>query len=116
MPLYVCIAMTTVIHTTPLDERIGVDKLAKVSELLRVTAHPQRLAILDALRHRDRMCNRELQQLLGIEQAILSQQLTLMKDRGILNCHKEGKFTFWEVKRTELLNVLDCLENCCPNI
>ncbi|HRO98585.1 MAG TPA: metalloregulator ArsR/SmtB family transcription factor [Flavobacteriales bacterium] len=108
--------MTTVIQNTPLGERIGVDKLAKVSELLRVTAHPQRLAILDALRHHERMCNRELQQLLGIEQAILSQHLTLMKDRGILACHKEGKFTFWEVRRTELLNVLDCLENCCPNI
>ena len=64
----------------------------------------------------ERKCNRELQELLGIEQAILSQHLTLMKDRGVLACSKEGKYTFWVVKRPELLKIISCMEDCCDKL
>lgn len=100
----------------PLDERIGIDKLSRASELLRTAAHPQRLAILDALGQHDRLCNRELQELLGIEQAILSQHLTLMRDKGLLDFKKEGKYTFWHVQQPEFLKIVHCLENCCESI
>lgn len=99
----------------PLDERIGTDKLSRASELLRTAAHPQRLAILDALGHHERLCNRELQDLLAIEQAILSQHLTLMRDKGLLDFEKEGKYTYWHVKQPEFLKIIHCLENCCEN-
>ncbi|MBK7944099.1 MAG: helix-turn-helix transcriptional regulator [Flavobacteriales bacterium] len=99
-----------------LDERIGAEKLNKASELLRVAAHPQRLAILDALGQEKRLCNRELQALLGIEQAILSQHLTLMRDRGLLHCEKDGKYTFWSLERPEFMKIVSCLENCCERL
>lgn len=102
--------------TSTLDERVGSDKLTKASELLRAAAHPQRLAILDVLGHHKRLCNREIQELLGIEQAILSQHLTLMRDKGLLEFEKEGKFTHWRLKRPEFLKIVLCLENCCPNL
>jgi DNA-binding transcriptional ArsR family regulator len=108
--------MTNVMSIATLDQRVGTEKLAKVSELLRVAAHPQRLAILDAIGIDGRKCNRELQELLGIEQAILSQHLTLLKDRGVLECSKEGMFTFWAVKRPELLKIVNCLEDCCDKL
>ncbi len=102
--------------TTTLDERVGSDKLTKASELLRAVAHPQRLAVLDALGHHGRLCNREIQELLGIEQAILSQHLTLMRDKGLLKFEKEGKYTYWHLKRPEFLKIVSCLENCCPDL
>jgi DNA-binding transcriptional ArsR family regulator len=102
--------------TTTLDERVGSDKLTKASELLRAAAHPQRLAILDLLGHHGRLCNREIQEMLGMEQAILSQHLTLMRDKGLLEFEKEGKFTFWQLRRPEFLKIVHCLENCCPNL
>jgi ArsR family transcriptional regulator len=108
--------MTLVMSMATLDQRMGTEKLTKVSELLRVVAHPQRLALLDALADGERKCNRELQELLGIEQAILSQHLTLMKDRGVLACSKEGKYTFWVVKRPELLKIISCMEDCCDKL
>jgi DNA-binding transcriptional ArsR family regulator len=88
-----------------LDERVGGDKLIRASELLRTVAHPHRLAILDALG--------ELQEMLDLEQAILSQHLTLMRDKGLLDCEKDGKYTFWNLKRPEFLKIVHCLENCC---
>lgn len=104
----------TVIAT--LNERIGHEKLSRASELLRAAAHPQRLAILDALGQEKRLCNRELQSLLGIEQAILSQHLTLMRDRGLLGCEKQGKFTFWSLERPEFMKIVSCLETCCERL
>lgn len=102
--------------TSTLDERVGSDKLSKASELLRAAAHPQRLAILDLLGHHERLCNREFQEMLGMEQAILSQHLTLMRDKGLLEFEKEGKFTYWQLRRPEFLKIVHCLENCCPNL
>ena len=102
--------------TSTLDERVGSDKLTKACELLRAAAHPQRLAILDLLGHHERLCNREIQEMLGLEQAILSQHLTLMRDKGLLEFEKEGKFTFWQLRRPEFLKIVHCLENCCPNL
>lgn len=99
-----------------LDERLGAEKLNRASELLRAAAHPQRLAILDALGQGKRLCNRELQALLGIEQAILSQHLTLMRDRGLLRCEKEGKYTFWSLERPEFMKIVGCLETCCERL
>jgi DNA-binding transcriptional ArsR family regulator len=96
-------SMMNVMSTTTLDERVGTDKLNKVSELLRAAAHPQRLAILDALGHHARLCNSELQELLDLEQAILSQHLTLMRDKGLLGCEKEGKYSFYYLQATGLL-------------
>ncbi len=101
---------------TNLEQRITTDKLAKASELLRVVGHPQRLAILDAFSTHTRLCNSEIQEMLGIEQAILSQHLTLMRDRGLLGCEKEGKFTFWHLKQREFLKIVRCVENCCENL
>jgi DNA-binding transcriptional ArsR family regulator len=108
--------MTSIGMASTLDERVGSDKLNKASELLRTAAHPQRLAVLDALGRRGRLCNRELQDLLELEQAILSQHLTLMRDKGLLECEKDGKFTFWHLKRPEFLKIIRCLENCCDTL
>jgi len=99
----------------PLYERIGVDKLNRASELLRTVAHPQRLAIMDALGQHERLCNRELQELLSIEQAILSQHLTLMCDKGLLDFERDGRYTYWHVKQPEFLKIIHCLENCCES-
>lgn len=99
-----------------LDERVGGDKLIRASELLRTVAHPHRLAILDALGDHRRLCNRELQEMLDLEQAILSQHLTLMRDKGLLDCEKDGKYTYWHLKRPEFLKIVNCLENCCVTL
>lgn len=102
--------------TINFEERVGGDKLAKASELLRAIAHPQRLAIVDLLGRHPRLCNREIQEMLGIEQAILSQYLSLMRDKGLLELEKEGKYTFWHLRLPEFLNIVHCLENCCPDL
>ncbi|QQR85407.1 MAG: helix-turn-helix transcriptional regulator [Flavobacteriales bacterium] len=99
-----------------LDERIGTEKLVKASELLKVAAHPQRLAILDLLGGKKRMCVSDLTEVLGIEQAILSQHLTLMRDKGLLGVEKEGKYSFYYLQQPGFLKIIKDLENCCEHL
>lgn len=100
---------------TTLDERIGTEKLMRASELLKVAAHPQRLAILDLLGGKKRMCVSDLVQVLGIEQAILSQHLTLMRDKGLLGVEKEGKYSFYHLEQPGFLKIIKDLESCCEH-
>ncbi len=101
---------------TTLDERIGTEKLVKASELLKVAAHPQRLAILDLLGGKRRMCVSDLTAVLGIEQAILSQHLTLMRDKGLLGVEKEGKYSFYYLQHPGFLKIIKDLEYCCDKL
>ncbi|MBL7983663.1 MAG: helix-turn-helix transcriptional regulator [Flavobacteriales bacterium] len=99
-----------------LDERIGTEKLVRASEMLKVAAHPQRLAVLDLLGSRRRLCVSDLTDMLGIEQAILSQHLTLMRDKGLLGVEKEGKYSFYYLQQPGFLKIIKDLENCCEHL
>ena len=99
-----------------LDERIGTEKLIRASEMLKAAAHPQRLAILDLLGSRRRLCVNDLTDLLGVEQAIISQHLTLMRDKGILDVEKDGKFSFYRIRQPGFLKIIKDLESCCENL
>lgn len=102
--------------TITLDERLGTEKLVRASEMLKVAAHPQRLAILDLLGGKERMCVNDLAEVLGIEQAILSQHLTLMRDKGLLGVEKEGKYSFYYLEQPGFLKIIKDLENCCEHL
>jgi DNA-binding transcriptional ArsR family regulator len=102
--------------TTTLDQRVGTEKLLRASELLKVAAHPQRMAILDLLGGRKRMCVNDLVETLGIEQAILSQHLTLMRDKGLLGVEKEGKYSFYHVEQPGFLKIIRNIEHCCETL
>lgn len=99
-----------------LARRISPDKLQKAAEMLKVAAHPQRLAILDLLGSGKRYNNTELQELLHIEQAILSQHLILMRDKGLVDYIKEGKHTYYFLRHPDFMNIISCLENCCHKL
>ena len=101
---------------TTLDQRVGTEKLMRASELLKVVAHPQRLAILDLLGGKKRMCVNDLVEALGIEQAILSQHLTLMRDKGLLGVEKEGKYSFYHVQQPGFLKIIRNIEHCCESL
>ena len=99
-----------------LQQRITPEKLQKAAEMLRTAAHPQRLAILELLGGEKQYSNSELQTILGIEQAILSQHLTLLRDKGLVDFRKEGKNSFYFLKHTDFMNIINCLENCCAKL
>ena len=96
-----------------LTERIQSEKLQSAINMLKVIAHPVRLAIVDLLTENKRMTILEIQEALNLEQAIASQQITLMEDKGVLKSEKVGRNKYVSLRFPKMKNIVTCLENCC---
>ena len=59
------------------------------AEFFRALAHPTRIAILEALVQRDRTVH-ELQEILGLDQPVVSQQLAVLRAKNIVSSAKAG--------------------------
>jgi DNA-binding transcriptional ArsR family regulator len=71
------------------------------------------LAVVDLLTVHQKMTVLEIQEALNIEQAIASQHLTLMEDKGVLISEKVGRNKYVSLKFPNMKNIVTCLENCC---
>lgn len=96
-----------------LSKRVNADKLEYVAGMLRVISHPVRLDIIDLLQVHGRLTVQEIQESLGLEQAIASQHLILMKDKGVLKAEKSGRYRYFSLVYPTMKNIIKCLEVCC---
>lgn len=94
------------IKNTYIQQSVGV---------LKALAHPVRLQLLIEVLNKKRICVSELQNILGIEQAIVSQQLKILKSQGVLESEKQGKQCFYVVKKQGLEKIIRCLEEQVQN-
>jgi DNA-binding transcriptional ArsR family regulator len=99
-----------------LTERIEADKILSAVNMLKVIAHPVRLAIVDLLTKNKKMMVLEIQEALNLEQAIASQHLTLMEDKGVLVSEKVSRNKYVALRYPKMINIVTCLENCCNDI
>jgi len=99
-----------------LTERIEANKILAAVNMLKVIAHPVRLAILDLLTENSRMTVLEIQEALNLEQAIASQHLTLMEDKGVLISEKISRNKYVSLRFPKMKSIVNCLENCCNDI
>ena len=81
-----------------LSDRIEEARLLSAINMLKVIAHPVRLSIVDILTENKEMNILEIQALLHLEQAIASQHITLMEDKGVLVSQKRGRNKFVSLK------------------
>lgn len=84
----------------------------QAAEVLKAVAHPVRLQIIEALEAGRRSVN-EIAEMVGEKQAITSQQLTIMKDKGILSSHREGARVFYQIENRDVIRVLGCVYHHC---
>jgi len=82
------------------------------AEVLKAVAHPLRLQIVEALRDGERSVG-EIVEALGEKQAITSQQLNLMKDRGVLASRRDGAKVFYRIQNPNVIRVLNCVYDHC---
>jgi DNA-binding transcriptional ArsR family regulator len=93
------------------DPLVDWEKVEKAAQVLKTVAHPLRLKIVDLL-ERGEMTVGEIQNALGISQSLTSQQLSLMKSRGVLKSQRVGKLMYYSVDQPEVIQVLHCLRKC----
>jgi len=93
---------------------IPFEKLEFIALILKTISHPIRLKIIEALESSEKLNVQEISNYLDnkIEQSLLSHHLIKMKDKGILECSKEGQFVYYRLIFKEMTNLLNCMEKC----
>jgi ArsR family transcriptional regulator len=82
------------------------------AEVLKTVAHPLRLQIVEVLEDGELSVG-EIVEALGEKQAITSQQLNLMKDKGVLASRREGARVYYRILNPNAIKVLNCVNDHC---
>jgi DNA-binding transcriptional ArsR family regulator len=81
----------------------GYDKQAK---LFKALMHPARLAILDVLRDSEQ-CVCHLEYLLGYRQAYISQQLSVLRENGLVQDRRDGLNIYYSTAKADIYALID---------
>jgi DNA-binding transcriptional ArsR family regulator len=82
------------------------NRLSPISELLTTISAPARLEILLVIGAGD-ACVCHLEARLGYRQAYISQHLMALRQAGLLDSRREGKYVFYSLSRPELMSLLE---------
>jgi DNA-binding transcriptional ArsR family regulator len=81
--------------------------------LMKVLANSDRLMLLCELAQGEK-CVSELEEILGIQQPTLSQQLTVLRNEELVTTRREGKNIYYQISSPEALAVMQVLyKNYC---
>lgn len=84
------------------------------SQLLKSLSHPDRLMLLCQLTQGE-YCVSELEELVGLGQPSLSQQLGILRKEGLVNTRREGKQIYYSIASDDALAILQLMyERFCP--
>lgn len=86
-------------------------KASRVAEILASLGHPTRLRIIAALAEGEEHVS-GLSERLGITQPHISQQLSILRMRGLVEVVRAGGFAFYHLAEPRLRNVISCMEQC----
>lgn len=78
----------------------------KMSVFFKALNHPVRLDILDELRV-DEACVCHLEAVLGQRQAYISQQLSVLREAGIIRDRRDGWNVFYQVEDPRIFEMID---------
>jgi len=84
----------------------------RVARTLKAVAHPERLRIIDLLETGERSVG-EIVDALGAKAAVTSQQLGLMRDRGVLNARRDGNHVYYRIANPNVVQVIHCIRRSC---
>jgi ArsR family transcriptional regulator len=88
-----------------------LDRAEHLAEVLKAVAHPLRLRLVAALCVTPRHVN-ELAKTLGASQAIVSQQLRILRMNRLVAADRANGMAVYRLVEPQLKNLLACLESC----
>ena len=96
-----------------LDAPISADpeRATHVADVLKAVAHPLRLRIVATLCEGEETVT-ALSERLGAEQAIVSQQLRILRSHGLVAADRAGGFARYRLVEQNLRGLVKCMEGC----
>jgi ArsR family transcriptional regulator len=85
-------------------------QLEQAARCLKAMAHPTRLMILHLLSQSERSVG-ELEKLLEVSQANLSQHLNLMKDKKLLSSRRAGNQVYYRLHDNRLMGLMALIQD-----
>ena len=76
--------------------------------MMKVLSNPDRLMLLCQLSQGEKRVG-ELEEILGIVQPTLSQQLTVLRDEALVTTRRDGKNIYYQIASPQALAVMDVL-------
>jgi len=91
----------------------GVDAgaLRRAADTIRVLGHPDRLKIVEVLERAPHTVT-DIQDVLGLEQAIVSQHLARLRGHGIVAAERDGVHVYYRVIEPKVRLILECIRKC----
>ena len=71
--------------------------LESATETMRAIGHPIRISIIDLLHHNGQLSVTDIHERLGIEQAVASHHLRILKSCNIVAVQRDQKFSFYSL-------------------
>lgn len=93
--------------TTRIDPRV----FERAARVIRILGHPLRLRILELLEHGERNVA-NLQDELEATQAVISQQLAILRSEGVVASRREGPRVYYRVIEPKVSHILECIRLC----
>lgn len=90
-------------------KKIHPSKASRGARCLRILGHPARLSVIAILSEGARSVN-DLAGLVGVSQSNLSQHLSLLKDRGIIDSVREGHQVFYRIANPRVMEFMRLME------
>jgi DNA-binding transcriptional ArsR family regulator len=89
------------------------EKALDASNLLKAMAHQTRLLILCILAEEEKTVS-EIEDLLGVQQAMVSQQLARLRMEGLVNTRREGRLVYYSLGNDNVSSLLNSLFSMFP--
>ncbi|MFM7802483.1 MAG: ArsR/SmtB family transcription factor [Limnohabitans sp.] len=102
--------------TTTLDLDKMKASASNACRLMKVLSNPDRLMLLCQLSQGEKRVG-ELEEILGIVQPTLSQQLTVLREEELVTTRRDGKNIYYQIASPQALAVMNVLfeQFCGPN-
>lgn len=78
------------------------------ADVLQALAHPVRLGVIELLADGERNCT-QLYEALGCSQSLMSQQLKILSQQGLVSIRKQGTQKFFSLQNRDFLKLFDCM-------
>lgn len=95
------------------DQHLDPQSVQQAAAMLKCIGHPIRLKIIELLDRAGEQNVTAIYEALGIEQAVASQHLNLMRDKRILASRREGVNVYYRIDDARVTRVIDCIHDYC---
>jgi len=103
--------LTEIEPMTTVEPRIDPMVLERAARVIRVLGHPLRLRILELLEVGERNVA-DLQDELDASQAVISQQLAILRAEDVVAPRREGPRVYYRIIEPKVAHILHCIRQC----